>query len=154
VHNGGNQVSLGLLYRRSAGNYQMGEEMGTKSCNAKLSIFSISLALIVLMSFVIPSTQASNAFGDGLDKKRDEVVELFRDRTGTKIKGVLWAEHDDLLVGVIKDGIAHGEVANYMCKLIADYGFGGKGITVHVIDFNELLKTQGGWVYLATVICK
>lgn len=128
--------------------------MKTSNYKRNLWISSFSMLIILLISFGTLEARPNNSFGDGLDKKRDEVVELFRDRTGTKIKGVLWAEHDDLLVGVIKDGIAHGEVAKYMCKLIADYGFGGKGITVHIIDFNELLKTKGGWVYLATVICK
>lgn len=119
-----------------------------------LWIPSFSMMIVLLISFGTLEARPGNSFGDGLDKNRDEVVELFRDRTGTKIKGVLWAEHDDLLVGIIKDGTPHGEVAKFMCKLIADYGFSGKQITVQIVDFNELLKTQGGWVYLATTRCK
>lgn len=117
-----------------------------------MSSFSIMIALLV--SFGTVEARPGNSYGDGLDKKRDEVVNLFRSRTDPKIKGVTWAEYDNLLVGVVMDGTSHKDIAEYMCQVVIDYGFSGKQITVQVVDINELLKTQGGWVYLATAKCK
>jgi hypothetical protein len=125
--------------------------------NKQTTFFGLLAAVLVLtFGLSSPGAYALNGFGDGLDKKRDNVEAMFDRRTGRdpRAQGSAWPEAMVFAVGVDKNMGHIPEYADYVCNVLADHELGGKGITVEIVDIDRLFEARGGWKALAKVQCK
>jgi hypothetical protein len=127
-----------------------------KQNSKRAAHFGLSGALLVLVTALsIPAAYALNGFGDGLDKERDTVEAMFKRIGGDpRAKGSTWPEAGVFAVGVEKNMGHVNEYADYVCNVLADYGLGGKGIYVEIVDIDRLFEARGGWKALTRIQCK
>lgn len=103
----------------------------------------LTLAAITLATFP--------AFADELDTNREKVKQIFISDEEPKVKDALWTSDNVFKVSVKDDGTNRDGYAQYVCLVLSDNGFTGKGVLVRVVDHNKLLK--GEWVNLGTAKC-
>lgn len=87
-----------------------------------------------------------------IDSARQAVVEHFK--TKEKIaKDSVWTSSTMFKVGVLDDGTPRDGYAQYVCEVLSDFGFKGKGVEVKIIDVAKLVRTDK-WETLGSAQCK
>lgn len=115
-----------------------------------MNIQNISLTLTVLICLLTFTTQShAKSYG----AQHDKVVKLFQSNEEKKAKDAVWTANNIFKVGVINDGSNRSGYAQYICSVLDDYGFKGKGIWVQVIDIMQLTQ-KSKWVKLGDSRCK
>lgn len=89
---------------------------------------------------------------DGMADARKEVTERFKSKQESLAKDATWTSDDIFKVGVINDGTSRSGYAQYVCSVLDDYGFKGKGVQVHIIDIVVLVNTNK-WEKLGLANC-
>lgn len=79
---------------------------------------------------------------DGMADARKEVAERFKSKQEKLAKDATWTSDDIFKVGVINNGTSRSGYAQYVCSVLDDYGFKGKGVQVHIIDIVKLVNTN------------
>jgi hypothetical protein len=106
--------------------------------------------LIILLSVLCgcsPKVAETNSIN------HQKLVSHFQSDEEKIAKDAVWTAKDIFKVGILNDGTNRDGYAQYVCSVLDDYEFKGKGIWVQVIDIVQL--TNGGkWVKLGEEICK
>ena len=111
--------------------------------------------LLLALTIVGADAYALNGFGDGLDKERDTVENMFKREGGDgRAQGSTWPEAHVFAVGVKKDMGFIDEYADYVCNVLRDNGLGGKEVYVEIVDIDRLYEARGGWKALTKIQCK
>ncbi|ABD90584.1 hypothetical protein [Mannheimia haemolytica] len=106
-----------------------------------------ALTLLALSLFALP-VQA-----DSLELARNKVKQIFISDEEPKVKDATWTAPFIFKVGVFDDGTKRDGYAEYVCQVLYDHGFKGKGVLVSVIDIKKLVQT-GDWVDLGKAKCQ
>lgn len=110
------------------------------------SITSLFTILIVLFCITSP------AHAEAYSAKHEGVKKLFKSNEEKTAKDAIWTAKNIFKVGVIDDGSRRDDYAQYICSVLYDYGFQGKGIWVQVIDIMKL-TVNNKWVKLGVARC-
>jgi len=110
----------------------------------KLSI--ITFLTLFFISIVSEGAETYSA-------NHEKVKKLFQSNEEKTAKDAVWTAKDIFKVGVINDGTNRNGYAQYVCSVLEDYGFNGKGIWVQIIDIVKL-TSNGKWAKLGEAHCK
>jgi hypothetical protein len=113
-----------------------------------IKIISLSLTAVIFLS-----TFTANLHAKSYGTQHDKVQKLFQSNEEKTAKDAIWTANNIFKVGVINDGSSRSGYAQYVCSVLNDYGFKGKGIWVQVIDIVKLTN-NGKWVKLGDSRCK
>ena len=106
-------------------------------------------ALLICVAITsIPSKATAETFS----KQHQAVAQVFRSNEEKSAKDAVWTLSNYFKVGVFDNGLNRDGYASYVCNVLYDYGFKGKGINVHIIDIVKLKQTQE-WVKLGKAVC-
>lgn len=83
----------------------------------------------------------------------EKVEMLFKSSQEKTAKDAVWTAINIFKVGVINDGTRRNGYAQYVCSVLYDYEFKGKGVWVQIIDIAKLANS-GKWVKLGEARCK
>ena len=112
--------------------------------------FKITITVLALTVAILSS---SLTYAETYSKKHIEVEKLFKSNEEKTAKDAVWTADTIFKVGVINDGSNRNGYAQYICSVLDDYGFKGKGIWVQVIDIVKLTGS-GKWVKIGESRCK
>lgn len=107
------------------------------------------LVVAILFQLTVVSTSLAESFGP----QHDKVVSIFKSNDEPTAKDAVWTTINTFKVGVINDGSNRSGYAQYVCEVLNDEGFKGKGVWVQVIDIVKLNKS-GKWVKLGETHCR
>ncbi|HEY9200007.1 MAG TPA: hypothetical protein VIQ81_00295 [Gammaproteobacteria bacterium] len=113
--------------------------------------FNKTVTLFALLIAILCSPLLT--YADTYSEKHTEVEKLFKSNEEKTTKDAIWTANNIFKVGVINDGSNRNGYAQYVCSVLDDYGFKGKGIWVQVIDIVKL-TSNGKWVKLGESRCK
>jgi len=113
--------------------------------------FNNSASLLTLLVFLISTISPVQA--ETYSAKHEEVKTLFKSNEEKTTKDAVWTAKNIFKVGVINDGSSRDGYAQYVCSVLYDYGFQGKGIWVQAIDIVKLTRNSK-WVKLGEARCK
>ncbi len=103
--------------------------------------------------FALISPNADAALsGSKYSPAHEEVEMLFRSSKEPTAKDAIWTQEKIFKVGVLNDGYSQDGYAQYICLILEEHGFKGKGIWVHVIDIVQLAD-HGKWIKLGQKRC-
>jgi len=94
------------------------------------NLLIIALALML----TTPALIHAKSFGPQYDK----IVSFFQGETEPSAMDAMWDSESIFKVGVIDDGKNQDNYANYVCEILHNEGFRGKGIEVTIIDIEKL----------------
>lgn len=95
----------------------------------------------------------SMTYAETYSANHEKVKKLFKSNEEKTTKDAVWTAKNIFKVGVINDGTNRNGYAQYVCSVLYDYDFKGKGIWVQVIDIVKLTRNNK-WVKLGDVRCK
>lgn len=112
--------------------------------------FVMHLFLVVtLMQVAAIGTSFAASYGP----QNDKVVRIFQGSDEPTAKDAVWTAKDIFKVGVIDDGSRRDGYAKYVCEVLNEEGFGGKGVWVQIIDIIKLTRSDK-WVKLGEAHCR
>jgi len=111
----------------------------------------IKLPIIMFLSLFLFATASVGA--EAYSANHEKVKTLFQSNEEKTAKDAVWTARDIFKVGVINDGTSRNGYAQYVCSVLDDYGFKGKGVWVQIIDIVKLTN-NGKWVKLGEARCK
>lgn len=101
---------------------------------------------------VLVSMLAACSPEEQMTPAHDEVKKLFNSEAEPTSKDATWTTPKIFKVGVLDDGSSRNGYASYVCEVMYEHGFKGKGIWVQVIDIALLVRT-GKWQKLGEAKC-
>jgi hypothetical protein len=110
----------------------------------RISVISFLAFLVFCSAPTIAETYSAN---------HENVKKLFQSNEEKTAKDAVWTANNIFKVGVISDGTNRNGYAQYVCSVLDDYGFNGKGIWVQIIDIVKLTN-NGKWEKLGESRCK
>ena len=105
------------------------------------------LAIAISFGVIVIQAQAST-----YSPQHEKVKTQFVGDEEPTAKDALWSAEDVFKVGVLDNGQNRDGYAGYVCQVLVDKGFKGRGVLVRVIDIKKLALT-GEWVNLGTALC-
>lgn len=101
-----------------------------------------------------PSKTAASSVRDSaaLNQQRKAVENYFKSDQEPVAKDALWTTDSIFKVGVLDDGSSRRGYAMYVCEVLSEHGFRGRGVWVQVIDIAKLVDTKK-WVKLGEAHC-
>lgn len=112
--------------------------------NIKVSVAAF-LSLLLFMSGSIA--------GEKYSVNHEKVRKLFQSDEEKTAKDAVWTARDIFKVGVISNGARRDGYAQYVCSVLNEHGFKGKGVWVQIIDISKL-SNNGKWIKLGEASCK
>lgn len=82
----------------------------------------------------------------------DAVQRHFKSGQEKTAKDAMWTAKSIFKVGVVPNGASRNGYAEYVCEVMYENGFKGKGVWVHVVDIVALTRT-GKWNKLGEARC-
>ncbi len=110
----------------------------------------IRILQIIFAIFLIQSSV--NIGAATFSVKHDRVKLLFQSSEEKTAKDAVWTAKDIFKLGVINDGTRRDGYAEYVCQVLYEHGFKGKGVWVQVIDIAKMSR-NGKWVKLGQARC-
>jgi hypothetical protein len=107
------------------------------------------LLLFLLCALSISSPLLATEYSD----QHKKLVQIFQSNEEPAAKDAVWTSEWTFKVGLINDGSNRRGYAQYVCAVLDDYGFKGKGVWVQIIDIVKL-KQSDQWVKLGETHCK
>lgn len=89
---------------------------------------------------------------DWMSPSHAAVVEQIKREDGKTALDILWTSRDVLAVGVLSNGTSRDGFAQYLCYTVLEHGFGGKDVTVKVLDVARL-KRENDWTPIGRALC-
>jgi hypothetical protein len=109
---------------------------------------------ISVISFVVFLIFCSApAMAENYSVNHENVRKLFQSNEEKTAKDAVWTANNIFKVGVISNGKNRNGYAQYVCSVLDDYGFNGKGIWVQIIDIIKLTNDEQ-WKKLGESRCK
>jgi hypothetical protein len=108
---------------------------------------------IFLLTVLIQMIALGTSFAAGYGPQHDKLVKTFQGNDEPTAKDAVWTAKDIFKVGVLDDGSRRDGYAQYVCGVVADEGFRGKGVWVQIIDVVKLNIT-GKWIKLGEAHCR
>lgn len=112
---------------------------------------NIKLPVIAFLSLF--SLASASFAAETYSANHEKVKKLFQSNEEKTAKDAIWTARDIFKVGVINDGTSRDGYAQYVCSVLDDYGFKGKGVWVQIIDIVKLTN-NGKWVKLGEARCQ
>lgn len=109
--------------------------------SAYIYAIAISLCLVIIQGH-------AGTYSD----QHEKVKTYFLGNDEPTAKDAVWTDKGVFKVGVLNDGSSRDGYAGYVCQVLIDHGFKGRGVLVRVIDIARLVST-GEWVNLGTAFC-
>ena len=109
---------------------------------------NLLISALALM-LTTPAFIHAESFGPQYDK----IVSFFRGETEPRALDATWDSESVFKIGAMDDGKSQDDFANYVCGIIYNEGFRGKGIKVTIIDIGKLAYKQK-WGPLGEATCE
>ncbi len=104
------------------------------------------------LTFVLGLLVTACGSPEALTPEHDAVVKHFQSEAEPTAKDAMWTDPTTFKVGVFSDGTNRSGYASYVCEVLYERGFKGRGVWVQVIDMASILR-KDTWKKLGEAHC-
>jgi hypothetical protein len=108
---------------------------------------------VTIITSILLTVAANSALAESYSPQHDKVAAEFKGPSEKAAKDAVWTSPTTFKVGVMNNGSNRDGYAQYVCMVLNDFGFKGKGVLVRIVDYGKLVR-DGSWDNLGTAHCQ